>query len=98
MGWPYGSPTPANKSHITDWITSQTSKGLTFKLVQFKEATVQENGDLVVTCYWVTDRWDSKGGVGVATTSRILHTWLRKGDRWQIVSGMSAITTDKESR
>jgi ketosteroid isomerase-like protein len=98
LGWPQGSPTPTNKSHITDWITSRTSKGLTFKFLQFKEASIQENGDLIVTCYWVTDRWDSKGSVGVATTSRILHTWLRKGDRWQIVSGMSAITTDNESR
>ncbi|PYK11449.1 MAG: hypothetical protein DME61_00680 [Verrucomicrobia bacterium] len=31
LGWPSISSVPVRKDHITDWITSQTSKGLTFK-------------------------------------------------------------------
>ena len=30
LGWPSVSPVPVHKDHITDWITSQTSKGLKF--------------------------------------------------------------------
>lgn len=31
LGWPLVSPAPVHKDHITDWITSQTSQGLTFQ-------------------------------------------------------------------
>src|SRR3954464_2362459 len=33
VGWPSVSSTPVHKDHITDWITSQTQKGLAFKTV-----------------------------------------------------------------
>src|SRR3712207_1869344 len=33
LGWPSVSNEPVGKDHITDWITSQTRKGLTFKFV-----------------------------------------------------------------
>src|SRR5882762_9732433 len=36
LGWPYVSAAPVRKDHITDWITSQTAKGLAFKTVEFK--------------------------------------------------------------
>jgi hypothetical protein len=41
LGWPSVSAAPVHKDHVTDWITSQTSKGLAFKvgelhLLQFK--------------------------------------------------------------
>lgn len=50
LGWPSVNDAPVHKDHITDWITSQTSKGLTFKLVEFKPAAIQVNGDTVVAC------------------------------------------------
>src|SRR6478736_3328025 len=28
VGWPFVSPAPVRKDHITDWITSNTSKGI----------------------------------------------------------------------
>ena len=30
VGWPFVSPAPVRKDHITDWITANTSKGITF--------------------------------------------------------------------
>ena len=32
LGWPSVSAAPVHKNHITDWITSQTTKGLAFKI------------------------------------------------------------------
>jgi hypothetical protein len=46
LGWPSVSAAPVRKDHITDWITSQTSKGLTFKTVELKPAAVQVTGTL----------------------------------------------------
>jgi hypothetical protein len=91
LGWPYSSPTPAHKDHITDWITANTSKGLTFKLIEFKPAAIQSNGaNIVIACYWETDKWSDKTGAGDVSTRRITHTWTKTGANWQIVAGMSA--------
>ena len=77
------------KDHITDWITSQTSKGLAFKAGEFKPAALQVTGDVAFACYWITLRWVDGRGNGEARTLRITHAWLRSGKDWQIIGGMS---------
>lgn len=89
LGWPSVNPAPVRKDHITDWITSQTSKGLVFKSVAFKPAAIQMTGDVVVACYWVTYKWLAKDGPGEAHTFRVTHTWIKNGKDWQIIGGMS---------
>ena len=89
LGWPSVSATPVHKDHITDWITSQTSKGLAFKPVEFKPAAMQMSGDVAMACYWTTFKWLDKDGNGAAQTIRITHAWLRTGKDWRIIGGMS---------
>ncbi len=67
LGWPSMSAAPVHKDHITDWITSQTSKGLAFKTVGFRPAAMHVHGDVAVTYYWITDKWVNKDGKGAAT-------------------------------
>ena len=89
LGWPSVSSAPVRKDHITDWITSQTAKGLAFKTVEFKPAATQITGDVAFACYWVTFRWVDKEGSGSPHTFRITHAWLRGGKDWRIIGGMS---------
>jgi hypothetical protein len=89
LGWPSVSSAPVRKDHITDWITSQTSKGLVFKTVEFKPAAIQISGDVAFACYWVTSKWVDAGGSGARHTLRITHAWLRTGKDWHIIGGMS---------
>ncbi len=91
LGWPTVSPAPLGKDHITDWITSQTAKGLAFKSMEFKPARIQVTGDIAVASYWITSKWVDKAGNGDAHTLRIIHTWLRDGTdkQWRIIGGMS---------
>ncbi len=90
LGWPSVSSVPVRKDHITDWITSQTSKGLAFKTVDFKPAGIQVTGDVAFACYWVTFRWVDNDGSGASHTLRITHAWLRSGQKdWRIIGGMS---------
>lgn len=89
LGWPYVSSTPVRKDHITDWIISQTCKGLAFKAGEFKPAGLQVTGDVAFACYWITFRWVDKDGKGAAHTIRVTHSWLRSGKDWRIVGGMS---------
>ncbi|MGO9405185.1 MAG: nuclear transport factor 2 family protein [Terriglobales bacterium] len=89
LGWPSFSASPVGKDHITDWITSQTAKGLTFKSIAFKPAKVQATGDIAVASYWITFKWLDKDGKGAAHTLRIIHTWVKDGNDWRIIGGMS---------
>jgi hypothetical protein len=90
LGWPSLSATPVQKDHITDWMTSQTSKQLAFKLVEFKAAAIQVTGDVAETCYWITYKWTDKNGEGTQHTMRVTHTWINNGSDWQIIGGMSS--------
>lgn len=89
LGWPSVSATPVHKDHITDWITTQTSKGLVFKNGELKPASIQVTGDTAMVCYWVTFTWADKAGTGPAQTIRITHAWLKTGSDWRILGGMS---------
>src|SRR5690349_15643127 len=62
LGWPYVSSAPVRKDHITDWITSQTVKGLAFKTGEFKPAGIQVTGQVAFACYWITFKWVDKDG------------------------------------
>jgi len=89
VGWPSISSAPVHKGHITDWITSQTSKGLVFKTGEFKPAALKVTGDVAFVCYWITFSWLDKEGKAAAHTLRITHAWIRSGTNWCIIGGMS---------
>jgi ketosteroid isomerase-like protein len=89
LGWPSVSATPVHKDHITDWITNQTSKGISFKLIEFKPASLQVTGDIAVSCYWITYKWIAKDGGGPTQVTRITHTWIKDDKDWRIIGGMS---------
>ena len=90
FAWPESYAAPAHKDHIADWITSATSKGLTLKAFEIKPAGIQINGNVAVTCYWITyEVLDKERNATSKGTSRITHTWLKNGNDWQIISGMS---------
>lgn len=89
LGWPSVSAAPVHKDHITDWITSETAKGLKFKTHQLKPAAIQVTDDVAMACYWITFSWLDESDKGTSRTIRITHAWLRTGDSWRIIGGMS---------
>ena len=97
-GWPSVSPAPVRKDHITDWITSQTSKGLKFRAGNFQPASIQVTGDVAFACYWIGYSWVGKDGNGSQHVLRITHAWLRSGGRWQIIGGMSMPEPEKSPK
>jgi ketosteroid isomerase-like protein len=94
LGWPSVSHVPVHKDHITDWITSQTSKGLFFQADELIPAGAQVSGDIAVVYYRVTYKWVDKNGNGSARTIRITHTWHKEAKTWQIIGGMSMLEPD----
>ena len=91
LGWPYSSSSPARKDHITDWITTNTSKGVKLQSYELEQVAVEVTGDNVAAHYRIKMTWSGPKPTDIETeTLRIHHTWLRVGNTWQILAGMSA--------
>src|ERR1700746_2784420 len=53
LGWPYGSPEPAGKERITEWITAHTSKGETLRSYELERLKAQVTGKYATVTYSV---------------------------------------------
>ncbi|WP_188759563.1 nuclear transport factor 2 family protein [Edaphobacter acidisoli] len=90
VGWPYISPAPQRKDHVTDWLRQYTGKGVRLASYSLEPLGSVATGNIVVTYYRLTAVWGDQGGNGKPQTSRITHTWIRTPAGWQILGGMSA--------
>jgi hypothetical protein len=91
LGWPYSSSAPARKDHITDWITANTSKGVKLQSYELEQVAIQVTGDVVADHYRIKMIWSGPKPTDTKTEMlRIHHIWVRTGESWQILSGMSA--------
>jgi Domain of unknown function (DUF4440) len=91
LGWPYSSSSPARKDHITDWITANTLKGVKLQSYELEQVAIQITGNIAANHYRIKMTWSGPGSTDIKTeTLRIHHTWIRTGETWQILAGMSA--------
>jgi len=91
LGWPYSSSVPARKDHITDWITANTSKGVKLQSYEIEQVAIQVTGDIATNHYRIKMSWSGPKPADAKTEAlRIHHTWVRTGETWQILAGMSA--------
>ena len=93
VGWPGFSRQPLGKESIHEWIPPlHEDPALRYHYVLTQEAVRAFGPDIVVAHYLVRRFYraaDSGEVVGPEQVSRITHTWQRRGDTWQIVTGMS---------
>ena len=91
LGWPFVSATPVRKDHITDWITTNTSKGIKLQAYSIEQLAIQVTGDVAINHYRIKATWANDKGAELRTDAlRITHTWIRMNGTWQIIGGMSA--------
>src|SRR6266446_622372 len=84
LGWPFVSPSPIGKEHITDWITANTSKGLKLQSYAIEQLAVHVTGDVAINHYRIKIDWVTREGTDARTDAlRITHTWLRTNGTWQ---------------
>lgn len=95
VGWPFVSPAPVRKDHITDWITANTSKGISLQSYSVEQLAIQVTGDIAINNYRINAKWTNSAGAEVRTDRmRITHTWIRTHGTWQIIGGMSSPVND----
>jgi len=57
VGWPFVNPAPVRKDHITDWITSNTSKGIKLQAYSIEQLAIQVTGDVAMDYYRINATW-----------------------------------------
>ena len=91
LGWPFVSSAPVRKDHITDWITANTSNGSKLRSYSIEQLAIQVTGKIAINYYRIRANWANEEGAEARTDAlRVMHTWIRTGDTWQIIGGMSA--------
>ena len=90
VGWPSSYSAPAGKDHISDWFTDRVKQGWIMKSYDLEPLAIQITDNVAVVHYRVKYSWVDKAGKEIPVGSRITHTWIKNGDGWQIIGGMSA--------
>ena len=85
IGWPDGSDKPTRKDGIRRSFQQSVADG--WRLTELRVEGVQLFGGVAVTHY-VTSGVSRDGNE--SWTEKITHTWIRFGNTWQIIGGMSA--------
>lgn len=92
VGWPGFSRAPLGKASIHEWIAQYHDDDADYFDYELTIGSVRDYGDVVAAHYLVQyfmRSVETSEKIGNGVTSRITHTWQRRGDTWQIVSGMS---------
>lgn len=89
VGWPRDRERPVGKKELTEGAAKKMSEGRVLSY-EFLSKTVTVVGNVGVTQYAVKATRAGKNGQNEVYTSRVTHTWLRRGNTWQILGGMSA--------
>src|SRR4029077_9570065 len=67
VGWPFVSSAPVRKDHITDWITSNTSKGIKLQSYSIEQLAIRATGDIAINYYRINATWADRAGADVKT-------------------------------
>ena len=99
IGWPTFSRTALGKDSIGAWIPPlHEDPSELFDYTLILEA-VRSFGDVVITQYLVRSFYRSADSGDILRergVSRITHTWQRRGNFWQIITGTSAVFIEND--
>jgi hypothetical protein len=98
VGWPGFSREPVGKANIGEWIAPLHKNPSEQYDYELTPKAVRSFGDVVVVHYLVRDFYRSSSTgqiVRELDQYRITHTWQRKGETWQIITGMSGAQPGK---
>ena len=89
IGWPRDRDLPVGKAGIADGARKKMADGRVASHEILSRA-VSVVGDVGVAQYAVRATRVAVNGDTSKFTSRVTHTWLKRGRSWRIISGMSA--------
>ena len=91
-GWPDFSKMPLGKENIHEWVVALHERPGDVIDFEMTLGSVRAYGEVVAAHYlvrYIKLSADTGEEIGNESVSRITHTWQRRGDSWQIITGMS---------
>lgn len=88
LGWPNSAAQPMDKEGSARFMKQLISKptSCTFKI---EREGIRMMGGVALTQYIINVNCNDPCSVAKIQSSRITHTWVKKGDRWKLLGGMS---------
>jgi len=98
-GWPNRLSTPIRQSEIGKRILEAAAEGRKPPFVKIRRESIQNFGNVVVVHFAQERIWIDENGKsqGVGDWIKVTHTWMRVGDSWKIVGGMSAFLESEDN-
>ncbi|MGH9728390.1 MAG: nuclear transport factor 2 family protein [Candidatus Acidiferrales bacterium] len=91
VGWPFPKEHPVDKAEGVKEFKSGAMFSSAVIAYELQRESVEMHGVAVITFYRVKERLRDADGSESTHTARLSHTWMKRGGRWVIVGGMSAI-------
>lgn len=88
LGWPGAVPQPIDREESARFMKQLVPKptSCTFKI---ERAGIRLLGEVALTQYTICVNCSDTADVAKTQSSRITHTWVKEGDRWKLLGGMS---------
>ena len=91
IAWPNNKSMPVNKEGILQLFTGVFAMfPIESANIDVTPVSVRIYGDTGIVYYEVHTRLTAKDGTEMDTHERFTHTWLKRGEGWKIIGGMSA--------
>jgi ketosteroid isomerase-like protein len=88
LGWPSTLSKPIDKDESASFMKQLISKptSCTFKI---EREGIRVLGEVALTQYIIRVNCSDTSAVSKTQSSRITHTWVKEGDSWRLLGGMS---------
>ncbi len=88
LGWPGTMPQPIDKDGSALFMKQLILKptACTFKI---ERGGIRVLGEVALTQYIIHVNCSDTSAVAKTQSSRITHTWVKEGDSWKLLGGMS---------
>jgi ketosteroid isomerase-like protein len=88
LGWPGGLPQPIGREKSARFMKQLIPKPTSCRIMIEKEG-ISLAGSAALTQYTLHVTCSDTTGVTKTQTSRITHTWVKEGESWKLLGGMS---------
>lgn len=92
LGWASSLELPGDKKAAREFVQNFWTQ-IELLAFEMKPAGIKIIDDVAVVHYFLI--WKDKDGNQVGSMYRITHTWMKQGEKWQLIGGMSSILNDK---
>lgn len=88
IGWPSSAEKPRDKKAARKFVQDYVAQTKPFSF-EIQPAGISVISDAAVVHYSLI--WKNKNGKQMGDSNRITHTWIKQGDTWKVIGGMSSV-------